>query len=356
MSYYAAQQSNKRKGNPADPTGAGVNQSPYSQVGEVVHTAYLDTSAVSERLSLKGFGAYYTQPALRGDEFDALMPDLLVQMEGKQQEFAAGGRIGFYSLVLPCLNALRVDPRTPKHKVIKMLRLAGVAQGGVKWKNDRPNSESIAVCTGGSHTIVNTGTERIHAGDELYWDVPTRHPRTGEAIDYTPRLDAPEHQIPLAVRPYKPSVHGPDAVARLADARVNADVSRGPTTASLIDRTRLEEEGDDLSHYFDCLMKFVALGVAIDPQTGAIDEDVALDTLNDGTTREAVLNALVNDVPGQTQRAADFNREFGHLFRNTAVCAAEHVAFIGNRKFAKATSNSDPGKNVDVVLGTYRLS
>lgn len=341
---------NKRAYSEVDPDGAGIEPAPYSQVGRVTHNARVDAFSVAERLSLGAHGTYYQQALVEDRMFNIDKPEPVLQRVGRVEEFRTGGRVGFHASVFSSMNALREKKGTQKHKVVEKYRLAGIAQSTVKFHGDRANTDFLSVTTGGTHTLWNTGTERIAAGDEVWWDIPDVGP-DGTATGYTPRRDAPRGKIPaVVIKPYRPDVHGPAALPQLIYAQ------NEPNNA-LVDRTKLSDAGH-LEHMFDCMMRFVALGVGSvnAKREFSLNPQATMDALNDDVLRTQVLEFLINSKDTTDALTPEYNAAYGNLFSNAVNCFAEHINYIGCRKFGKATSNCDPGNPFDIVLGTYRLS
>lgn len=359
--------SRKRAFSEVDPSGAGIEPAPYSQVGRVTHNARVDSFSVAERLALGNVGTYYNQSVVADRMFNIDKPELCLQRVGRTEEFRTGGRVGFHAVVFSSMNALREKSDQPKHAIVKKYRLEGIAQSTVKFHGDKANTEILSLVTGGTHSLWNTGTERISAGDEVWWDIPDRDEK-GNAYGYTPRKDAPQGKIPACViKPYRPDVHGPDAVKQLDYVR-NAGY-KNTDGENFLDRTDMSKYGH-LAHVFDCMVRLIALGTNIEEialgtnnekeKKGFqlnVDAEKTLKCLNDKNLRKEILEFLV-DSKTKTQEFNDsaFSKDYGNIFSQTVNCFAEHINYIACRKFGKATSNCDPGNMFDVVLGTYRFS
>lgn len=348
--------SRKRGYSEMDPDGAGLEVAPFAQLGRVTYTARFDAFGVAERLALGSANTYYANSLTEDRMFNIDQREMLLQGVGKVKEFRTGGRVGFYSKVFSSMNSLKENANTPKHVVVSRYRLAGVAQSTVRVTGDQPNTEFVAVTTGGTHSLWNSGTERISAGDEIWWDIPDKDAK-GNAKGYKNRPTAPRGKIPaVVIRPYRPDVHGPAALKQLDWVRNNNFAEYG-SKVSFLDRAQLRKQGH-LGVMFDHMMRLVALGTNADVATGALNVDVAqtMGALANQRLRQNVMLFLLDSKKFAGDKSVSFKAAYGNLFSNTVNAFAAHINYIGCRKFGRATTNADPGKLFDAVLGTYRMS
>jgi hypothetical protein len=360
----------KRSYSEVDPSGANIEQSPYSQLGRVTYTAELDTDSVTERVRMGPEGTYYRNTTVEPRVFDVVAPDLLLQRSGQVVEYAQSGTVGHYTKVFASMNSLRDDDVLPKWRMIQKLRFAGVAQGGVEFVDDKPLSQHIAVTTGGSHTIFNNGIEPIMAGDELYWDIPDKDTQ-GRAVGFRPRRDDARGRIPaVIVRPYHPDIHGGISKSIISDIMNNTNpINTNDGPELLLDSTFNRPE--PISVLFDALVRFAAMiqanaaapssNVRVVSNTNMITATNALAKSGPSSAagavqgrafRQKIINLFLNpDFYGYSGNTAS---DYTNIFVEMMNCFAANMSHVSSRKFAKATSNATPGKPVDVVLGTYR--
>lgn len=333
-----------RRQSTVDYDGAGLSAAPYSQMARVTHTSKVDQHIPRRRLAMGAEGTYYNNGHIVDRMFDMIFPDLVLQRSGAAETFATGNRTGHYQRVFGCMNGLRENPAEDKELVVQKYRLAGVAQGGAKFKGDVPNQEHIATTVGGSVSLFNNGPTHIFAGDELWWDIPDRD-ENGNAVGFVRRPDDPPGKIPaVVIKRYDPTVHAPSSKA-LLEAEYRKD------SANLLSPDKRGK--NNTTHYFDCIVRMTLLLEAGEAASGEqADEVIAM--YNDANRRQRVFDALTSRNP--IANADEYNRLFGNFFAEFVTASAAYQSHITGRKFAKATSNCPPGKRVDVTLGSYRMT
>jgi len=339
----------KRAYSETDPDGANIDSPPFPQMARVTHTAEMDTMGVTERIRVPALDLYYSGATVAPKVFDAIAPDLLLQKSGEVRQFKQGGTINHYTRVFSSMNSLQEDPNLTHYELVQKLRFAGTAQGGVSYEEDRPNSNYIAVTTGGSHSIPNNGVEHIMSGDELWWDPPQKDPITGQATGYTLRKDDPPGKIPAAVvRPYKADLHGGTSLRAVREMSI-----RYPQMFT--DATTVTSGSDPLYQLFHSLVKFAAMAQQIDLNTEVDKSKKADALLKRSDFRQSVLNLfLTPEKAGFNAAASTEAKQFASIYVEMMNAFAANMNYISGRKFGKALSNAAPGKSLDIVFGTYR--
>lgn len=284
------------------------NGSPVAYIGSVVFNAkiagkFLVIAQKSDQIAL-----LYQNADLKTDgAFDFRNPELAL-IHLNQKSLMNNQKSSRTPFVISCLSAILkneggMPPQAAngrytlkqlermRRKAMKNFALAGIVQGSVKVNTENPRAQEVSINCGGLMSIVNTGTQIIRAGDELYWDFP-KIDQNGQAdkTDYTtPPYYNDQNKIPVVVRRYK---H--EDAARMIPGEV-------------------EDETDDAK------------------------------------AMEAALTALLAKVNASSVKEALLSDEMQAFVRPVMRVQGK----LRSRIFATAKQSAAPGKKVAVVFGNY---
>jgi hypothetical protein len=333
-------------------TGTGRN--PISQMGKVVYNGFIDQEEVAiRRENLKLNRALYPGPV--DDPSLSILPREIVMTRRFSDSHKRRNNHTGYLYVMSTLNGAFEKTDTGKlDSILDEREFPGIS--ATRCLLDTVNNQSpevdVVIQVGGLATTVNTSSEKIRNGDQIYADFPD----VDNPKPHGDRKGADRYLIQS--RPYKPDLD-----------TLTFDVLKDYLMETTKNRSALMNEA---AKHFNRFVGFAAIaGARILTSLGAdlnapVDISNSMGILEKPATNARIMPTIQKYLLGESQlvtRDARNKRPIGdegELFdlQNNVI----HALFSSFNKvrlhktrriIGKAMTPADPGKEFDILLGRY---